>query len=158
MAPTKYYIKNMAENYARIFGEKPKQTVMSPLEKGNHPELDDTPLLDLEGIQNYQSIMGSAQWAISLGRLDIQTAIMTLSSFRSAPRVGHLDRAKRIVRYLVRFKHGAIEFRVKIPNYSDLQDHKIGRDTSIYEGASKILLDSQSSLPGMWMPTCSMIG
>jgi hypothetical protein len=71
---------------------------------------------------------------------------------------GHLDRAKRIVRYLVRFKHGAIEFRVKIPNYSDLQDHKIGRDTSIYEGASKILLDSQSSLPGMWMPTCSMIG
>jgi hypothetical protein len=158
MAPTKYYIKNMAENYARIFGEKPKQTVMSPLEKGNHPELDDTPLLDLEGIQNYQSIMGSAQWAISLGRLDIQTAIMTLSSFRSAPRVGHLDRAKRVVRYLVRFKHGAIEFRVKIPNYSDLQDHKIGRDTSIYEGASKILLDSQSSLPGMWMPTCSMIG
>jgi hypothetical protein len=158
MAPTKYYIKNMAENYARIFGEKPKQTVMSPLAKGNHPELDDTPLLDLEGIQNYQSIMGSAQWAISLGRLDIQTAIMTLSSFRSAPRVGHLDRAKRVVRYLVRFKHGAIEFRVKIPNYSDLQDHKIGRDTSIYEGASKILLDSQSSLPGMWMPTCSMIG
>jgi hypothetical protein len=80
---------------------------MSPLEKGDHPELDDTPFLEADGIQDYQSVIGSAQWAISLGRLDIQTAVMTLSSFQSAPRIGHLERAKRVVRYLVRFKHGA---------------------------------------------------
>jgi hypothetical protein len=140
MAPTKY-IKRMADNFARIFGEKPKQTVMSPLEKGNHPELNDTPLLDAEGIQSYQSIIGSAKWAISLGRLNIQTVIMTLSSFRSAPRIGHLDRAKCIVRYLVKFKHSAIKFRVKIPDHSDLPDHNFGWDTSIYEGVSAILPD-----------------
>jgi hypothetical protein len=42
MAPTKY-IERMSDNYMRVFGERPKQTVMSPLEKGDHPELDDTP-------------------------------------------------------------------------------------------------------------------
>jgi hypothetical protein len=70
MAPTKY-IERMSDNYMQVFGEKPKQTVMSPPEKGNHPELDDTPFLEADGIQDYQSIIGSAQWAISLGRLDI---------------------------------------------------------------------------------------
>jgi len=127
----------MADNYMRMFGERPKQTVMSPLEKGDHPELDDTPFLDAEGIQKYQSLIGSAQWSISLGRLDIQTAVMTLSSFRSAPRVGHLERAKRVIRYLVRFKHGTIKFRVKVPDYSDLSNHNVGWDTSIYDGASE---------------------
>jgi hypothetical protein len=42
MSPTKY-IERMSNNYMRVFGERPKQTVMSPLEKGDHPELDDTP-------------------------------------------------------------------------------------------------------------------
>jgi hypothetical protein len=109
LAPTKY-IKRMSDNYMRVFGERPKPTEMSPLDKGDHPELDDTPFLEADGIQDYQSIIGSAQWAISLGRLDIQTAVMTLSSFRSAPRIGHLERAKRLVRYLVRFKHEAVKF------------------------------------------------
>jgi len=36
------------------------------------------------------------QWAVSIGRWDIQTAVMTLSSFRAQPRQGHLDRAKRV--------------------------------------------------------------
>jgi hypothetical protein len=59
-------------------------TIMSPLEKGDHPELDDSPLLDAEGIQNFQFIIGPAQsWAVSLGRLDIEAAIITFSSFRS---------------------------------------------------------------------------
>jgi hypothetical protein len=65
---------------------------------------------------------------------------MTLSSFRSAPRIGHLARAKRVVPYLVRFKHGAIKFRVKIPDYSNLPDHNIGWDASVYDGASEDIL------------------
>jgi hypothetical protein len=136
MAPTKY-IERMSDNYMRVFRERPKQTVMSPLEKGDHPELDDTPFLEADGIQDYQSIIRSAQWAISLERLDIQMAVMTLSSFRSAPCIGHLERAKRVMRYLVRFKHGAIKFRVKIPDYSYLPNHNVGWDTSVYDGASE---------------------
>ena len=103
MAPLKY-IEKMVDGYYNMFGEKPKTKYSSPLEKGDHPELDDSELLDQSGIAKYQSLIGSLQWAISLGRLDITTAVMTLSRFRSIPRMGHLDRAKRVVGYLVKFK------------------------------------------------------
>ena len=68
----------------------------SPLEKGDHPELDYSDLLELPAIQNYQSLIESLQWATSLGRFDIATAVMTMSGFRSALRKGHLNRVKRI--------------------------------------------------------------
>ena len=52
MAPCKY-IDCLISSYKRMFGEKPKMSCYSPLEKGDHPELDDTELLDQEGIQQY---------------------------------------------------------------------------------------------------------
>jgi len=90
MAPRKY-IERLIQSYEQMFGEKPKTNVYSPLEKGDHPELDTSELLDTTGINQYQSLIGSLQWAISLGWLDIATAVMTMSSFRAAPRRGHLD-------------------------------------------------------------------
>ena len=66
------------------FGSKPKIT--SPLVKGDHPEIDALAFLDEKGIQQYQSLIGQLQWAISLGRFDISVVVMTMSTFRSAPR------------------------------------------------------------------------
>ena len=86
----------MTDAYVRMFGQKPRTNYGSPLEKGDHPECDTTDLLDPEGVTQYQSLVGQLQWAISLGRIDIATAVMTMSSFRSCPRIGHLDRTKRI--------------------------------------------------------------
>ena len=60
--------------------------VTSPLEKNNHPELDESEFLDTNGIQQYQSLIGSLQWAVSLGRLDVTNGVMTLSGFRAIPR------------------------------------------------------------------------
>ena len=34
-------------------------------------------------------MMGSLQWAVSIGRFDITTAVMTMSSFRTMLRKGH---------------------------------------------------------------------
>ena len=85
------YIDRMVAQHESLFGCKPKTNVSSPLEKGNHPELDTSPLLDFDGINKYQSLIGVLQWAITLGRFDIATAVMTMSSFRVAPREGHLD-------------------------------------------------------------------
>jgi hypothetical protein len=34
------YVEKMIANYEKIFGELPRQTCTSPLEKGDHPELD----------------------------------------------------------------------------------------------------------------------
>ena len=90
----------MIETYARLFGEKPKELYSSPLDKGDHPELDTSDLLDADGIQKYQSMIGVMQWAISIGRFDIATAVMSLSSFRVTPRVGHLKHCKRTYAYL----------------------------------------------------------
>ena len=46
--------------------------------------------------------------------------MMSMSSFRAAPRRGHLNRLKHICGYLSKMKHGAISFRTQLPDYSDL--------------------------------------
>ena len=109
MAPKKY-IERLADTYEKMFGEKPNTKMYPPLEKGDHPELDDSELLDADGIQQYQSLIGSLQWAISLGRFDIATAVMSMSSFHVLPRKGHLKRLQRICGYLVKMKHGTLRF------------------------------------------------
>ena len=70
--------------YEVLWDYKPKTLYSSPLKRGDHPELDTSELLDPQGVQDYQSIVRSLQWAISLGRLDIATAVMSLLSFRGS--------------------------------------------------------------------------
>jgi hypothetical protein len=53
-------------------------------------------LLNHEDTKIYQSLIGALQWVVQLGRIDIITAVMTMSRFRAAPRQGHMDRVKRI--------------------------------------------------------------
>ena len=63
-APRKY-IKKMEDTYFHLFGSKPKNAV-SPLVKGDHPELDATELLDLENVKTHQS----PDWCIAVGHSD----------------------------------------------------------------------------------------
>src|SRR5688500_8707218 len=104
MAPC-MYIKRITASYEKMFGEKPSAKMFSPLEKGDHPELDNTELLDDTGIQQYQSLIGSLQWAISLGHFNIATVVMSMSSFWVAPRQGHLNHLQHICGYLVKMKN-----------------------------------------------------
>jgi hypothetical protein len=87
----KHYIDKMIDTYVQLYGEKPRKA-SSPLEQNDHPEMDET--------QQFQSLIGAMQWAVSIGRLEIATALMSLSSFRTMPRRGHLERAKQIYGYL----------------------------------------------------------
>ena len=66
-------------------------------DKDDHPELDDSSLLEEPDIKIYQSLIGSLQRAITLGRFDISVSVMVMSHFRIAPRVGHMERLKRIL-------------------------------------------------------------
>jgi len=119
----KQYIERMVSQYERLFNEKPKVNVTSPLEKGNdHPELDETDFLDAKGVQQYQSLIVSLQWAFTLGQIDVTTAVMTMSGFRAQPQAGHLERAKRIVGYLALFKYNQarIRFCTHESDFSDL--------------------------------------
>ena len=54
----------------------------TPLAEGCHPELDDSDLLPEAGIRKYQMLIGMAQWACTIGRLDIAFAVSSLSRFR----------------------------------------------------------------------------
>jgi hypothetical protein len=131
------------------FGCKQREYT-SPLEKGNHPELDTSEELDTEGINKYQTMIGSLQWAISLGRFDIQTATMTMSRLMEAPRQGYLDRSKQMYGYHRRYASAAIHVRVKEPDFSELPDHELdwcekymGRLKNCYQWMHQTLLEKQ---------------
>ena len=66
MNQPKKYIERMVKTYVRLFGEKLKELYSSPLEKGDHPELDTSNLLDADGILKFQLMIGALQWAISI--------------------------------------------------------------------------------------------
>ena len=86
----KKYIDKLVTSYTKLYGSAPTERV-SPLPSGDHPELDNSPELDADGIKQYQSMIGALQWTVSLGRFDIFSAVMAMSRFRIAPCVGHLD-------------------------------------------------------------------
>ena len=76
---------------------------------------------------------------MTLGRLDIAATVMTLSSFRASPRVGYLERAKRIYGYLKKMKHASIRFRVGLPDYSSIPDEEYDWKKSIYGNVEETL-------------------
>jgi hypothetical protein len=70
---------------------KPNTSVTSPLEKGDTSEL-----CSRDQIAQYQSMIGALQWIVMIGRFDIHSAVITMSRFRMAPRIGHLNRLRYI--------------------------------------------------------------
>ena len=126
------YIERMGDQYKKLFGKAPPQKCSSPLERNDHPELDDSELLGPQDIAKYQSMIGALQWAISLGRFDVATAVMTMSGFRVAPRHGHLERVKRICGYIYKFRAGAIRVRTEMPDYSDLAYNEYDWERTVY--------------------------
>jgi hypothetical protein len=103
----KCYIDNMIDTYVQLYGEKPRKA-LSPLEQNDHLEMDNSPFLGQDKMQQFQSLIGAMQWAVLIGRLDIATAVMSHSSFRAMPRRGHLERAKQIYGYLQKMKEARI--------------------------------------------------
>jgi len=115
----KKHIENTLENCRRTFGTWPSAAT-SPLTAGDHPELGTSELLDEDNQKTCQSLIGAQQWAIQIGRFDIQTSVMTLSGFRAVPRQEHLDRVKRIHGCLSKMHHATIKIRTDAPDCSDI--------------------------------------
>ena len=134
-AAPKKYIEKMEASYERFFSKKPSRKVSSPLEKGDNPEIDDSDFLDENETKIYQSMIGSAQWVVSIGRFDVAVHLMTLSSFRAQPRRGHLDRIKRVYAYLIKMKHAVIRYRTDLPDVSDFIFPELDWSNTPYAGA-----------------------
>ena len=57
---------------------------------------------------------------------------MSMSRFRLAPKIGHLERMKRLYGYLVKTKHFAIMYRPKEPDYSHLRKQEYEWTRTVY--------------------------
>ena len=55
-----------------------------------------------------------------------------MSSFRAAPRKGHLERVKRIYSYITKMKHATIRVRTEEPDFSGLPSEPYVWDYSVY--------------------------
>ena len=90
----------IAKLKSEIFHQKLKtKRIYTPLSTGDHPELDDTQLLDPKVTQQFQTLLGIANWLIQIETINIMKAITKLSKYQVIPRKGHHDRAKRILGY-----------------------------------------------------------
>ena len=113
------YIDKCLVIYEQLFGAPPPKKVWTPLDPKDHPEMDTSAYLDKTGLQLYRKLLGMLQWAVTLGRIDIMCATMTMGGFRAQPRQGHMDRLKQIFGFLKHHKKCAIKFRTKMPDYSN---------------------------------------
>jgi hypothetical protein len=127
------------KNYEKLFDMKPNQIVAPPLEKGHHQELDTSKLCMTEQIAQYQSKTGALQWIVTIGQLDINTAVMTMSGFHRAPRVGHLSKLRRICSYPLKMKHASIRVRTEEPDFSALTDNFHDWTYSVYGRVEELL-------------------
>ena len=63
----KKYINKMEDSFKQLFGCMPNKKYPSPLEDGDHPELDTSKFLDEDNIQKHQSLVRAIQWAVYIG-------------------------------------------------------------------------------------------
>ena len=104
---------------------------------GDHPESDTSDFCNQDQIKQYQTIVGQLIWLSGLGRFDIAVHVMTMSRFRQQPRIGHLERLKKIVGYLANLPHGALRFRLHEPDYSNLPHKEYDWQRTVYRGAKE---------------------
>jgi hypothetical protein len=64
---------------------------------------------------------------------------MTMSGFRMAPRIGHLNKLRRIYGYLLKMKHASIRVRTEEPDYSDLPENTYDWTYTVYGKVEELL-------------------
>ena len=122
VALPKKYITKILDSFHQMFPGETLPQVKSPLDKNDHPELDNLELAYEDLITKFMCMIGQLQCAVTLGRYDILADVMSMSCFRLAPKVGHIERMKRIDRYLSRTKQYALMFRTQEPNHMHLPE------------------------------------
>jgi hypothetical protein len=134
----KTYIKNVTERIEGLLEIKLK-CYGSPMITDDHPELDESELLVGKEISIYQMLIGCAQWAITLGRFDIQFATNTMARYASMPREGHIKRCIRIFGYPKYNAKGRILFDPTDPNYDDIDFPGHNDWTDLYPDAMEAI-------------------
>ena len=111
----------------------------SPMHDALHPEVDDSPFLDAKAHSQFRSLIGCANWIITLGRFDIAYSINLLSKFSQAPREGHLDALKRVFGCLKKFPKGSIIIDPKYPDHQQFDVQTYEQWKEFYPDAEEVL-------------------
>ena len=104
----------------------------APMSESYHPELDESPFVNQEMASKYRSMIGSLNWAITLGRFDVQYATSTMARYSMAPREGHVEAVMKILGYLK--KPARLNPQILVnpskPNHEKypFQDHEIWQE------------------------------
>ena len=100
--------------------------VSVPFKPDYHAELDDSALCGPADMSKYRSLLGSANWMITLGHFDINYAVNTLAQYCVAPRLGYLQALQQIFGYLKKHPRGML---IVDPSYPTCRSQaKFNRD------------------------------
>eukprot|EP00957_Ditylum_brightwellii_P028250 2133510-Ditylum_brightwellii.AAC.1 len=86
----KKYITKEVTRVQMMFGNLVKRD--TPMAVDNHPEMDDSEVLNGADHQKYQMLLGMLNWIVILGRLGIACAASLFACFAVCPRKGHNTR------------------------------------------------------------------
>ena len=100
---SQHQLQELALHMIQIVGGSFLQSHKNPLPAEVHPEMDESPLLDNQGLKLYQTLIRMVLWACSIGRLDISFAVSSLSRFSATAREGHLQLAIYMFGYLKKY-------------------------------------------------------
>jgi hypothetical protein len=116
----KKYLKEAIKRVESMFGSLKKHS--HPEETGDHPELDESKVMDDDGHRKYQMLMGILVLLVVIGRNNIAHATSSLSQFTACPRKGHLDRVLRVFGYLKKRPNRQIVVDSRDPIYGGGED------------------------------------
>ena len=133
------YIKNTIQRLERMMG-KEFSLEKSPMAEHLHPEIDDSPFLNEDDHHKYRSMIGCANWLITLSILDIAYAVNAFARHNMAPRQGHLKGVIRIFGYLKKFWKARIIVDPNYPNHSNYP-------TPSYDNWKEFYPDAQEHIP-----------
>ena len=94
----KTYISNVCQRVEELFNVKLK-SYETPMASDDHPEMDDSGLLNHDDHSRYRMLIGCGQWAVTLGRFDVMYATQTMARFSAAPKQEHMKRMLRVFGY-----------------------------------------------------------
>ena len=136
---SKTYTRLVIEKFELLMGDNnPKyqfSQYKTPMDKDYYPELDDSPLLNAEMHTRYQSMVGSLNWAVTIGRFDIQYSVTTMARYSHAPREGHLKAVVRIFGYLKKFRKAQLMIDPTLPDHSQFPYDDLSTWRDLYPDA-----------------------
>jgi hypothetical protein len=104
MSSSKYVqssVQNVKEYLAALPGDQMlANKAPGPFAGGYNHELDESPELDPTRANFYQSQIGILRWCVELGRIDIITEVLMLSTYLCLPREDHLEAVFHVFAYL----------------------------------------------------------